>query len=91
MGGVPADLKQRLLNALWENGIQMNGMELYLGATRNPDELSFRISVNGETASDLIEFPIGGFVLNNLISLEDLAILLNMVAPVRIDPDLGRD
>lgn len=91
VGGVPADLKQRLLTALWENGIQMNGMEVYMGATSNQDELSFRISVNGETASDLIEFPIGGFVLNNLISLEDLATLMNMVAPVRIDPNLGRE
>jgi hypothetical protein len=55
------------------------------------NELSFKISVNGETASDLIEFPIGGFVLNNLISLDDLAVLLNMVAPVRIDPNLGME
>ncbi len=91
VGGVPKDLKERLLNALWKNGIQMNGMEVYLGPTSKSGELSFRIAVNGETASELIEFPIGGFVLNNLISLDDLATLLNMLAPVRIDPDLGRN
>lgn len=91
LGGVPIELKERLLSALWEKGIQVNGMEIYLGPTGNEEELSFRIAVNGETGNDLLEFPIGGFVINNLISVEDLALLMNMLAPIRVDPDLGRD
>lgn len=88
LGGIPVDLKDRLLNALWENGIRMDALEIYLGASGREGELSFRIAVNGETGNEMLEFPIGGFVINNLISLEDLATLMNLVAPIRIDPQL---
>ena len=84
-GGVPVELKDRLLEALLRNGIRIDTLEMTLGPAREDGMLLLRIALSGESSSEMLQVPVRGFVINNLISLEDLADLLGLVAPIRVD------
>lgn len=84
-GGVPVELRDRLLDALLQKGIRIDSLEVSLGPSDQEGVLLFKIAISGESKSELLEVPIKGFVINNLISLEDFSHLLGMVAPVRVE------
>jgi hypothetical protein len=84
-GGVPVELRDRLLDALLQKGIRIDSLEISLGPSDQEGVLLFKIAISGESKSEMLEVPIKGFVINNLISLEDLSHLLGMVAPVRVE------
>ena len=84
-GGVPVELRDRLLDALLQKGIRIDSLEISLGPSAEEGVLLFKIAISGESKSEMLEVPIKGFVINNLISLEDLSHLLGMVAPVRVE------
>lgn len=84
-GGVPVELRDRLLDALLKKGIRIDSLKISLGPSAEAGVLLFKIAISGESKSELLEVPIEGFVINNLISLEDLSHLLGMVAPVRVE------
>ncbi len=84
-GGVPVELRDRLLDALLKKGIRIDSLEISLGPSAEQGVLLFKIAISGESKSEMLEVPIKGFVINNLISLEDLSHLLGMVAPVRVE------
>ena len=81
--GVPADLRDRFLEALLTDGIRIDSLEAELGPAAEPGKVLMRIAIKGESRTDKLQVPIEGFVINNLISLDDLAELLGLFAPVR--------
>lgn len=81
--GVPEEVRGRLLEALLEEGIRLDDFRLELLPLPESREVSLRLTVSGETRSERIIVPIEGFVINNIISEEDLAHLLGMVGSIR--------
>jgi hypothetical protein len=83
--GVSEDLRERFLATLIDEGIQILSLEAELGPAEKPGHLLLKISLSGESKSALMEVPIEGFVINNIISVEDLGELLGILVPVRIE------
>ena len=83
-GGIPEDLKQRFQDALLSQGIRINSLTVELGPAPDPENFLLRLSIAGESKTDLLEVPIKGFVINNIISGEDLGHLLGWLGPVSI-------
>ncbi len=86
-GGIQKDLKERFLSALLEEGIDIHSMEISLGAAPEEGKILLRMAVSGETKNELLEVPIKGFIINNVISGEDLGHLMGLIGPVRIRTD----
>jgi hypothetical protein len=87
--GVPVELRDRLLAALLEKGIRIDSLEVSLGPSGEPGQLLFRVAISGESKSELLEVPIRGFVINNLISEEDFGRLLGILSPIRMKTSVG--
>ncbi|MEX0324175.1 MAG: YdbH domain-containing protein [Puniceicoccaceae bacterium] len=86
-GGIQEDLKNRFLSALLEEGIEIHSLEISLGAAPEAGKILLRMAVSGETKNELLEVPIEGFIINNVISGEDLGRLMGLIGPVRIRTD----
>lgn len=86
LSGIPAKLRQPLLQVLLDRGIRIERLSLDLIPLRERGEVSLRLEVSGETANEYINVPIRGFVINNIISEEDLGRLLGLMGPVRFLP-----
>lgn len=86
-GGIQDDLKNRFLSALLEEGIDIHSLEISLGAAPEAGKILLRMAVSGETKNELLEVPIEGFIINNVISGEDLGRLMGLLGPVRILTD----
>jgi hypothetical protein len=84
-GGVPEDVKQRFLDALLQKGIRINSMTADLGPAAKPGHLLLKISLSGETKTELLEVPIEGLIINNIISGDDLGHLLGLLGSIRIE------
>lgn len=86
-GGIQDDLKNRFLDALLDEGIEIHSLEISLGAAPEPGKILLRLAVSGETRNEMLEVPIEGFIINNVISGEDLGRLMGLIGPVRILTD----
>jgi hypothetical protein len=86
-GGIQDDIKERFLSALLEEGIEIHSMEISLGAAPEEGKILLRMAVSGETKNELLEVPIEGFIINNVISGEDLGHLMGLIGPLRIRTD----
>ncbi len=86
LGGVPPELRDRFLEALLQEGIQIHSLELAFEPATQPGMVLLRIVLSGATRTDRLEVPIRGFVINNRISEADLGRLLGLLGPVRIFP-----
>lgn len=84
-GGVPAELKQRFLDTLQQQGIHITELSAELREADQPDHFLLRIAVSGESRTALLEVPIKGLVINNVISARDLGYLLGLLGPIRIE------
>lgn len=82
--GVPAELRERFLDTLLLDGIRIDALQAELGPAAEPGKVLMRIAIQGESRSERLQVPIQGFVINNLISLEDLAELLGLFAPIEV-------
>ena len=82
--GVPAELRDRFLEALLQEGIAIDNLVADLGPSSGGDMILLRISVSGESRTDRLQVPIQELVINNLISAEDLAQLMGIFGPIRI-------
>lgn len=86
LGNLPLNLEQRLLDALLETGIQLRELSLRMVPGPRPQTVSFRLSISGRTLSRELEFPIGGLVINNVISERELLEWLGVGERLRLDP-----
>ncbi|MEX0332650.1 MAG: YdbH domain-containing protein [Puniceicoccaceae bacterium] len=84
-GGVPAELKQRFLDTLQQQGIHITSLSAELREADKPDHFLLRIAVSGESRTELLEVPIEGLVINNIISANDLGYLLGLLGPIQIE------
>lgn len=82
---VSPELKERFLNTLLEEGIRIDSMQADFGSADQPGSFLLRISISGESRSAELELPIKEFVINNLISVDDLGHLLGLFGSIRLD------
>ena len=59
-------------------------MQAEFGPDTEPGQLRLRLSISGEARGEQLELPIREFVINNLISAEDLARLLGLFGGLRV-------
>jgi hypothetical protein len=85
MEGVQPELRERFLETLLAEGIRIGSMDAVLEAGDEPGMLLLRISLSGESRGDQFELPIEKFVINNLISAEDLASLFGLLGGMRLE------
>jgi hypothetical protein len=83
LGGIPAEIRDRVLQALLREGVLIDDLEARLVPVSGSEKVSLRVTLSGRTRTDDLEVPIEQLVINNLISREDLGRLLGMVGPVR--------
>ena len=87
MEGVSEELRGRFLEALLEQGIRIDSLQAQLGPAETPGDILLRIALKGESRTDRLELPVEQFVINNIISGEDLAALLGMFGRIRLQTE----
>lgn len=87
MEGISPDIRQRFLDTLLEKGVRIDSMAASFGAAPEPGHVLLRISISGESSGEQLELPIREFVINNVISAEDLAHLLGLLGNLRVRTD----
>ena len=83
LGGIPAEIRDRVLQALLREGVLIDDLEARLVPVADSEKVSLRVTLSGRTRTEDLEVPIEQLVINNLISRKDLGRLLGMVGPVR--------
>ncbi len=82
--GVPAELRERFLEALLQDGIVIDRLVADLGSSGDENMILLRLSISGESRTDRLQVPIRELVINNLISAEDLAELIGVFGTLKI-------
>ena len=86
LAGVPESVRLSLQEALLEEGITIETLNLTLGPTEENTHLTVRLELAGSCANAVIQIPIRGIVIEQRLSATDLARLLGFQGerPVRL-------